>query len=419
MRNFIPEKSNKILFCLLIALLLSSCKIKKEVQTETKKPLDYATQIADKIIEETYYGLIDIKTGEKYDDLNNLPDSAWFTMNPYVRWVYMNGVLGMAFIHISDYTNEKLYTRYLKKIMRFRVDNYDLFKKLTDDNRRLIWMSSMYNFQSLDAYGAMGAYLCDLYEVDNDDWYKSYVDTAAQAILNRPKLNDGTIARHEPEDKTVWLDDLYMSVPFLVKYSKLTGDTAYLNLAVEQVLQFNKYLYDPCSGLYYHAYYDNLKKLSSAHWGRANGWNILAQATLLEYLTENHHMRDSLLNIFRTTVEGLSRYQSENGLWHQLLDKSDSYLETSGSSMFVYGIAKGINEGWIDDVYKPVAINGWKGLETMITETGDVNNICIGTGTSTSLSYYYKRPVELNDLHGLGSVIMAAVEVDKLMNGKE
>ena len=145
----------------------------------------------------------------------------------------------------------------------------------------------------------------------------------------------------------------------------------------------------------------------------------MAQVELLENLPENHPMRDSLLTIFRNEVEGLCRYQSENGLWHQLLDKTDSYLETSGSSMFVYGIAKGINEGWIDKVYTNAAINGWKGLSKMITEKGDVKNICIGTGTSTSLSYYYHRPVELNDLHGLGSVIMAAVEVDRLMNGME
>ncbi|NPA36417.1 MAG: glycoside hydrolase family 88 protein [Chlorobi bacterium] len=408
----------KISIGLFFITLLQNCEIKKEQIIKVNTPLDYAKLIADRSINETYFGLIDFNTGEKYDDFNNLPDSARFTLNPYVRWVYMNGVLGLAMLDLADYTNDKSYVTYLSKVMDFRLDNYDLFKKLTDDNRRLIWMSSMYNFQSLDAYGAMGAFLVELYRKDNRRWYKEYADSAARVILERPKLADGTIARYEPNDKTVWLDDLYMSVPFLVKYSNLTNNPRFMAIAVKQIVQFNKYLFDPCSGLYYHVYYDNIGKQGSAHWGRANGWSIMAQVELLKSLPEDHPMRDSLLNIFRTEVEGLSRYQSENGLWHQLLDKSDSYLETSGSSMFVYGIAKGINEGWIDDVYKDVAFKGWEGLKTMITETGDVKNICIGTGTSTSLSYYYQRPVLLNDLHGLGSVILAAIEVDKLIKSK-
>ncbi len=412
------RKIKQIVIIALTVTLLQHCEIKTDQKAEEKTPLDYAKLIADKAIAETYFGLIDFNTGEKYDDLSNLPDSAWFTLNPYVRWVYMNGIMSLALIDLADYSKDKSYVEYLSKVMDFRLNNYDLFKRLTDDKRRLIWMSSMYNFQSLDAYGAMGAYLIDLYQIKKRDEYKTYIDTAAKYILTRPKLDDGTIARHEPNDKTVWLDDLYMSVPFMVKYSKLTNNTMFLNIAVKQVIQMTEYLYDSSSGLYYHAYYDNIKKQSSAHWLRANGWSIMAQVELLKILPVDHPMRDTLLNIFRTEVEGVSRYQSENGLWHQLIDKTDSYLETSGSSMFVYGIAKGVNEGWIDKVYKDVAINGWKGLQTMITETGDVKNICVGTGTSTSLSYYYQRPVLLNDLHGLGSVINAAVEVDKLIHKK-
>ena len=410
------KKIKQIILIVLTIILFQHCEIKTEHKTEEKTPLDYAKLIADKAIAETYFGLIDLNSGQRYDDLSDLPDSAWFTLNPYVRWVYMNGVMGLAMIDLAEYSNDKSYISYLTKVMDFRLDNYKLFKKLTDDNRRLIWMSSMYSFQSLDAYGAMGAFLVDLYYFDRNEWSKTYIDSAAQAILKRPKLNDGTIARYEPNDKTVWLDDLYMSVPFMVKYSKHANNPMFMDIAVKQVIQMTKYLYDTYSGLYYHAYYDNIKKQSPAHWGRANGWSIMAQVELLENLPENHPMRNRLLSIFRTEVEGLCRYQSENGLWHQLIDKPDSYLETSGSSMFVYGIAKGINEGWIDKIYKDAAINGWKGLTKMITEKGDVENICIGTGTSTSLSYYYKQPVKLNDLHGLGSVIMAAVEVDKLMN---
>lgn len=82
--------------------------------------------------------------------------------------------------------------------------------------------------------------------------------------------------------------------------------------------------------------------------------------------------------------------------------------------MFTYAVAKGVNEGWIEPRCKTIAEEGWKGIETMIDEKGQVKNICMGTGTSTSMVHYYKRPTPLNDIHGLGAVLLAGIEVMKL-----
>jgi rhamnogalacturonyl hydrolase YesR len=82
--------------------------------------------------------------------------------------------------------------------------------------------------------------------------------------------------------------------------------------------------------------------------------------------------------------------------------------------MFTFAVAKGVNQGWIEPRYKTIAEEGWKGIETMINEKGQVNNICVGTGTSTAMIHYYKRPILLNDIHGLGAVLLAGIEVMKL-----
>jgi rhamnogalacturonyl hydrolase YesR len=121
-----------------------------------------------------------------------------------------------------------------------------------------------------------------------------------------------------------------------------------------------------------------------------------------------------LLNIFRQQIIGFSKYQSNTGLWHQLLNKENSFLETSSSAMFTYAVAAGINNGWLDEIYADLALSGWNGVKTMITQDGKVKNISKGTGTSTSLKYYYDRPTPLNDIHGLGPVIMAGVEIMRL-----
>ena len=70
-------------------------------------------------------------------------------------------------------------------------------------------------------------------------------------------------------------------------------------------------------------------------------------------------------------MQALAELQSGAGLWHQLLDKSDTYLESSATAMFVYGIAHGINKGWINAAtYGSVAQAGWLGLAEKVTAAG-------------------------------------------------
>jgi rhamnogalacturonyl hydrolase YesR len=84
--------------------------------------------------------------------------------------------------------------------------------------------------------------------------------------------------------------------------------------------------------------------------------------------------------------------------------------------MFTYAVAKGVNEGWLDERFKTIALEGWEGLKTKISEDGSVSGICIGTGIENNIGYYYKRPTELNDIHGLGAILLAGTEIIRLMD---
>ena len=101
-------------------------------------------------------------------------------------------------------------------------------------------------------------------------------------------------------------------------------------------------------------------------------------------------------------------------MWHQLIDKPSSYLESSATAMFVYSIARAVNEGWINPGYAGVAIEGWKGLVQNFTGDGQVDNICIGTGIEDQIKFYFDRPTRLNDIHGLGAVLLAGAEMIRL-----
>jgi rhamnogalacturonyl hydrolase YesR len=166
----------------------------------------------------------------------------------------------------------------------------------------------------------------------------------------------------------------------------------------------------------HHCWYSDVKKTNVALWGRANGWALVAQVELLDRLPNNHPKRNELILLLQNHILGISRYQSENGLWHQLLDKIDSYLETSCSAMFTYSIARAVNMGYIQQRYASIALRGWEGVMSKILPDGKIEGVCTGTVTSDDLVYYYKRPAPLNDVHGIGTILMAGTEVLKLLS---
>ncbi|MGH7450829.1 MAG: glycoside hydrolase family 88 protein [bacterium] len=95
----------------------------------------------------------------------------------------------------------------------------------------------------------------------------------------------------------------------------------------------------------------------------------------------------------------------------------DSYLETSCSAMFTYVIARAINQGYLESRYASIAQRGWEGVQSKIRSDGQVEGVCTGTGVSDDLVHYYQRPAPLNDVHGIGAVLLAGAEVLQLPKG--
>ena len=137
----------------------------------------------------------------------------------------------------------------------------------------------------------------------------------------------------------------------------------------------------------------------------------MAQVDLLDHLPEGHPRRSALLALLLRHIQGVARYQDAGGLWHQLLDRKDSYLETSCSAMLTYTIARAVNKGYIGRDNAAIARLGWEGVFSRIHPDGQVEGVCAGTGVSDDLDSYYRRPAPLNDVHGIGAVLLAGAEV--------
>ena len=416
-------KKRKLLLPLLI---LITCVIPLHAQNR-EHTREVLQKIANRIINSTSFKFINTKTNQEYSSLKGVPFSMDVKVkSQYNHWHYTNGVLYIGMMELADRLNEDKYRNYVQKCMQlvFNKNNLDYFRKQYNETlnqpnglrnvSRHSWYM-YYRMIRLDDYGTMAASLIDLYRHHNDPAYKAYIDKAADHLMYfEPRLKDSTIARHFPHEMTIWADDLYMSVSLLARMGKLTDNPEYFDYAAKQVIHFHKYLWDPVRQLYYHCYYTDTKTNGVAYWGRCNGWVMMAQADLLSALPKNYPKRAELIKLFQQQVEGVARYQSESGLWHQLLNKTDSFLETSASAMFTFSIARGVNRGWLPQDFAQVADYGWRGILSKITKNGDVTDICPGTGIAPALPAYYSRPRKTDIAMGEGPVLRAGAAILKM-----
>jgi unsaturated rhamnogalacturonyl hydrolase len=372
-------------------------------------------RVADHVLETTSFTVVNRDSGEHFPSTDGLAYSRSVAVeSPYNQWEYWNGVLDLAMVRMGQELHNPRYADYSRRNMAFVFSNLPYFRRQYDEGVKDASFFQLLRMAKLDDCGAMAAGLADVYGLDPRPEYRAYLDRAADYILTKQsRLPDGTLVRPVPREMTLWADDLYMSVPFLARMGRLTGDDRYFADAFLQVQNFNKYLYDASTGLFFHCWHSDEKTNGVARWGRCNGWLMMAQVELLSHLPKDDLRRGELINLLRRQIVGVSRYQDQTGLWHQLLDKPDSYLESSCTAMFVYGIARAVNEGWISPGYLSVARNGWVGLSSKIDASGQVGDICIGTGINEDIKFYYTRPTRLNDIHGLGATLLAGIEMAK------
>jgi unsaturated rhamnogalacturonyl hydrolase len=389
------------------------------VNAQSKDDKAVIKRVADYILNHAEFTFSDASNNKVYKTTADIPENAEvkFT-SPFEEWHYTMGVLNMSMVNLTNFFKDDKYFDFAAKHIAFAMDNYKFFQKRFKNDRQhyRFPFGQLWTMKELDDFGAIGASMIDIQKKVKRDDYKEYIMNGAKRISQgQERLEDHTLVRVFPHKMTLWADDLYMSVPFLVRLAEFTGDKKYLDDAILQVKNFTNYLWNENKELYYHCYYSDLKRNGVAFWGRCNGWVMMAKVHLLNHMADDHPEKANIIKNLEMQILGIARYQNEDGLWHQLLDKSDSYTESSCSAMFVYCIARAVNQGWIDKGLATIALNGWEGLkELKITDDGQVKDICVGTGIEDNLVFYYKRPARINEKHGLGAVLDAGIEIIKL-----
>jgi len=362
--------------------------------------------------------LIDQRTGEEIKNYKRPDENTVFAPGDFRLISYEWGVTYAGMLLAGEVTGDSRFKEYTLDRLGLITDLAAIYR--TQMKGKPEWKTPVQSVlfpHALDDAGAMCAALIKARQSGWDADIMPVVDNFIDYISEKQhRLEDGTLARNRPKPNTLWIDDLFMSVPALAQMGKLTGETRYYDDAVRQVLQFSERMFDQEKGLYMHGWIQDMNIHPSYFWGRANGWALMAKVELLDVLPQDHPGYSAVVNLLNAHIKGLAACQSGLGSWHQLLDRNDSYLETSSTAIFVYSIAKAINRGWTDGfAYGPIALHGWNALETKVNSKGQVEGTCVGTGMGFDLAFYYYRPVNVYAAHGYGPMLLAGSEVIKLL----
>ena len=334
-------------------------------------------------------------------------------------WHYANSNTLLGMLNLYKASNDYTYQAFVDKFNQHVFDHYHFFKKQYYSLRIMRGAYfRLFRATMLDDTGGAALPLAETaLNAKPQILHREILDQVLNHILNKQsRLADGTLCRPEPVEQTIWADDMFMSVPFLLNMAKLNKDSKLYDEAAFQVLHINHYLTDPCTNLCRHGWYNQTKELAPVAWSRANGWIVWAMSETLLKLPTNHKKYKKIKDTFTKRLIDLLNYQSENGLWHQILNDPDSYLETSGSAMFGLALARAINHKWISQRYIPQLMKTWEAVSAQIDENGIIYGICQGTDMGKNADYYKNQKTLESDPRGMGAVLTFGSEMYYFFN---
>ncbi|WP_310595185.1 glycoside hydrolase family 88 protein [Flavobacterium sp.] len=338
------------------------------------------------------------------------------------KWDYVHGLVLTSFEALYKKTKDKQYYNYIKQYADATIDANGVISSYKFDT---------YNIDMVTA----GRILFNLYKTTKDARYLSVLQLLRKQIAEQPRTASGGFWHKKMYPNQMWLDGLYMGEPFYAQYTTQFEKGAQLNDIAKQFELIQLHATDPKTGLLYHGW-DESKQMpwadkttgcSPNFWSRSIGWYVMALVDVLDYFPKNHPKRKELIGYLNAIANSLVKFQDPSGLWYQVTDKGGSegnYLESSGSSMFAYAMAKGANKGYLPIQFKAVANKAFDGLTTQLIKTDPDGQIHItqacavaGLGGNPyrdgSYSYYVNERKKDNDPKATGSFILAALELNR------
>jgi len=348
------------------------------------------------------------------------------------RWDYSPGVLALGLVRLGEATKHDAYVRYGTRMVASHLNADGTIKGYKEED---------YNIDNIPPGKVL---LAALARGEQNDAYTKAVRILRDQMKTHPRTSEGGFWHKKRYPHQMWLDGLYMASPFLAQYAGQFNEPALFDDVAQQIILMDRHSYDSATGLFWHAWDESHSQgwadpktgFSPNFWSRAIGWYGMAIVDSLDYLPVNQPEIDEIVNILKRLADGVVKWQDpKTGVWWQLPslgDQQGNYLEGSGSAMFVYTLAKGVNKGYLPrEKYVPAILKGYAGLIRTLVKTDPsgavrLTSICQGAGLGYtmadgktprdgSVKYYVSEPVVDNDPKGTGPFVLAGIEVEKLL----
>lgn len=338
------------------------------------------------------------------------------------KWDYVHGLVLTSFEKLYEKTNDSKYYDYIKNYADATIDNNGVVKSYKFEN---------YNIDMVVA----GRLLFNLYTTTKDERYLTVIKLLRKQLQEQPRTTSGGFWHKKVYPNQMWLDGLYMGEPFYTQYTVQYENGENLNDIAKQFELIQANATDKKTGLLYHGWdeskqmpwADKVTGCSPNFWSRSIGWYMMALVDVLDYFPKDNPKQKELVGYLNNITCSLVKFQDKSGLWYQVTDKGASegnYMESSGSSMFAYAIAKGVNKGYLPKKFKKNATKAFDGLTTQLIKVDPNGEITItqacavaGLGGNPyrdgSYSYYVNERKKDNDPKATGPFILAALELNK------
>jgi unsaturated rhamnogalacturonyl hydrolase len=389
--------------------------------------IKYAKQMAATIMNQYKDSMVVLKYAShlEQDNLIQPGQTAEEAQNSRpANWNYEIGVVLMGFERLWNMTGDKTYFNYTKHI----VDHF-----INQDGTIRTYVMDEYNSDNIPP----GRQLLMLHRVSKEEKYKIAAQTLRNQISWQPRNKAGGFWHKLKYPSQMWLDGLYMVEPFYAEYALINKQPGDFNDIINQFVWMEKYSRDAKTGLLYHGWDESkLQKwanpktgLSPEFWSRSMGWYMMALVDVLDFIPKTHPRRIELINILNRLSTALVKFQDPKaGVWWQVTDKphkEKNYLESSGTAMFVFTLAKALRLKYIPQSFKSPLQKAYNGMiKEFVKEdpNGQYHYIQAVAGAGLggvpyrdgSYEYYVNEPKRDDDLKAIGPFIQACIEMELL-----
>lgn len=338
------------------------------------------------------------------------------------RWDYEQGLMLETLKRVWIRTGERKYYSYI-------INDLDLFVR--EDGTIRTYEFENFNIDNITT----GRALLFAYQETGKEKYKKAAYLIRKQLKEHPRTKENGFWHKKIYPNQMWLDGLYMAQPFYTEFSVTFDEPQNFDDIAKQFELIESHLIDKKTGLLYHGYDESRQQkwanpqtgTSPNFWVRAMGWYAMALVDVLDNFPQNHPKRKNLIQYLNRLMPNVVKYQDKDiGGWYQVFDKvgqKDNYVETSGTCMLIYALAKGVRMGYLDKSFFQYAQKGYQGVLKNFIEidekglpnlnkTVSVSGLGGNPYRDGSYEYYLSEPIRKNDLKGVAPFIKASIEME-------